>query len=89
VLRAGQLRRVHAPRGRGGGEVFPKGKIMSEKLLSPKEVAAILGVSAGWVRDHATRKKPRLQCVRLGKLMRFRREDVEAFVSQMIQGSAA
>jgi excisionase family DNA binding protein len=50
------------------------------RLLTPQEVAARLAVSVAWVRDHATRKKPRLPAVRLGKLLRFRLEDVEAFL---------
>lgn len=56
-----------------------------EKLLSPGEVAQWLGVSAGWVRDHATRKEPRLPTVRLGKLMRFRATDVEDFIRTWCQ----
>ena len=51
-----------------------------EKLLDPSEVATWLGVSAGWVRDHATRKQPRLPAVKLGKLLRFRPQDVEEFI---------
>jgi excisionase family DNA binding protein len=50
------------------------------RLLSPGEVANWLGVSSGWVRDHATRKDPRIRVVRVGKLLRFRPEDVEAFI---------
>jgi excisionase family DNA binding protein len=51
-----------------------------KQLLSVKQVAEWLAVSPAWVRDHATRKKPRLRAVRLGKLLRFRPEDVEDFV---------
>lgn len=54
--------------------------IPSERLLSPHEVAAWLGVSAGWVRDHSRRKEPRVKAIKVGKLIRFRREDVEAFI---------
>lgn len=53
-----------------------------ERLLSPAELAEWLGVSPGWVRDHATRKEPRLPVVRLGKLLRFRAEEVEEFLRQ-------
>ena len=48
--------------------------------MTPGEVAERLRVSAGWVRDHATRKQPRLPAVKLGKLLRFRPEDVEEFI---------
>ncbi len=51
-----------------------------EKLLTPQDVAKWLGVSAAWVRDHATRKKPALPTVRLGKLIRFRAEEIEQFL---------
>ena len=50
------------------------------RLLGPADVAKWLGVSSGWVRDHATRKEPRLKAVKVGKLLRFRPEDVEAFL---------
>jgi len=56
-----------------------------EKLLTPSEVARWLGVSAAWVRDHATRKQPRLPTVRLGKLMRFRADDIEEFIREWCQ----
>ena len=41
-------------------------------LLGPAEVAKWLGVSVAWVRDHATRKSPRLPAIKAGKLLRFR-----------------
>jgi excisionase family DNA binding protein len=53
-----------------------------EKLLTPSEVARWLGVSAAWVRDHATRKQPQLPTVRLGKLMRFRAEEIDKFLTE-------
>ena len=49
-------------------------------LLGPAEVAEWLGVSVAWVRDHATRKSPRLPAVKAGKLLRFRRVDVRDFI---------
>lgn len=65
-----------------GAEVQPAPATgQRERLLTPVEVADWLGVSPGWVRDHATRKDPRLPTVRLGKLMRFRASDVEAFIN--------
>lgn len=54
--------------------------IVEQKLLTPKEVARWLDVSIDWVHNHATRKEPRLPVVRIGKLLRFRNEDVEAFI---------
>jgi excisionase family DNA binding protein len=52
----------------------------ARRLLGPSEVAKWLGVSSGWVRDHATRKNPRIKSVKVGKLLRFRPEDVEHFI---------
>ncbi len=53
-------------------------------LLSLDDVAALLKVSRAWVRDHATRRNPRIPVVRLGgkrALLRFRREDIEGFIA--------
>jgi excisionase family DNA binding protein len=54
----------------------------TRRLLGPSDVAKWLGVSSGWVRDHATRKSPRIRAVKVGKLLRFRPEDVEAFIQE-------
>lgn len=56
-----------------------------DSLLTTTEVAQWLSVSPGWVRDHATRKQPRLQAVKLGKLLRFRAEDVKEFIQKWCQ----
>jgi hypothetical protein len=55
------------------------------RLLGPGDVARWLGVSAGWVRDHATRKQPRLKAIKVGKLLRFRPQDVEEFITRWCQ----
>jgi predicted DNA-binding transcriptional regulator AlpA len=57
-------------------------------LLAVEDVAEWLGVSAGWVRDHASgRKLPHLRAVKLGTvggkgLWKFREEDVEQFIRE-------
>lgn len=53
-----------------------------EKLLTPDDLAEWLGVSAGWVRNHATRSEPKLPVVRLGKLMRFKASEIEEFLKE-------
>ena len=51
-------------------------------LLEASEVAKWLGVSEQWVREHGTRREPRLNSIRVGRLLRFRREDVEDFIAR-------
>jgi predicted DNA-binding transcriptional regulator AlpA len=53
-------------------------------LLTLEQVAHMLGVSKAWVRDHATRRNPRIPVVRLGgkrALLRFRGQDIENFIN--------
>ncbi len=53
-------------------------------LLTLEQVAERLCTSKAWVRDHATRRHPRIPVVRLGgkrALLRFRPEDVERFIT--------
>jgi excisionase family DNA binding protein len=52
-----------------------------ERLYSAQEVAKRLGISERWVRDHATRREPRIPAVKLGPLLRFRWGDIEQFVA--------
>jgi excisionase family DNA binding protein len=60
-----------------------------EHLLTPQQVADRLGVSQRWVRDHATRRWPRMTAVKLGSLLRFRWTDVEDFLAhQTLQPSS-
>src|ERR1041385_9471590 len=53
----------------------PSGLRAEERLLTPQEIADRLGVSERWVRDHATRRWPRITAVKLGSLLRFRWSD--------------
>ena len=55
------------------------------QLLSVDQAAQILGVSSAWVRDHATRKQPHLKCVKVGKLLKFRPDDVEEFINSWLR----
>ncbi len=56
---------------------------LGERLLTAREVAARLGVSERWLRDHATRRNPRIPAIKLGPLVRFRWTDVQAFVAKL------
>jgi predicted DNA-binding transcriptional regulator AlpA len=56
----------------------------SNPLLTLDQVAAHLGVSKAWVRDHATRRNPRIPVVRFGDrraVLRFRPQDIEQFIT--------
>lgn len=58
------------------------------RLLTLADVANLLSVSKAWVRDHATRRNPRLPVVRFGGkrgVLRFRSQDVEQFISENLQ----
>jgi excisionase family DNA binding protein len=57
--------------------------LSQERLLNAREVAARLGVSERWVRDHTTRRFPKLRGVKLGTLMRYRSADVEEFMEKL------
>ena len=56
---------------------------LGERLLTAREVAARLGVSERWVRDHATRRNPRIPAIKLGPLVRFRWADMQEFVAKL------
>ncbi len=56
-------------------------------LLTIEQDASLLSVSPAWVRDHATRRNPRIPVVRLGgrrAVLRFRSQDIQQFIAQNI-----
>jgi hypothetical protein len=60
----------------------------ADNLLTLEQVAKRINASKDWVRDHATRRNPRIRSVRMrGEgagnrgLMRFRPRDIDAFVN--------
>jgi hypothetical protein len=55
----------------------------NDRLLNARQVAARLGVSERWVRDHTTRRSPRIRGLKMGSLMRYRLADVEAFLAEL------
>jgi hypothetical protein len=60
-----------------------------DPMLTPEQVAERLHVSPDWVRDHSSRKTPRLPVIRLGGgpsragLLRYRASDIERFIEEM------
>ena len=71
-----------------GGE---SGSPAYDPLLTPEQVAERLNVSAEWVRDHSSRKTPRLPVIRLGGgpgragLLRYKASDIEKFIEEMMR----
>ena len=60
-----------------------------DPLWTPEQVAQRLNVSPDWVRDHSSRKEPRLPVIRLGGgpgragLLRYRASQIEKFIEEM------
>ena len=52
-------------------------------LLTPTQVAERLQVSVAWVRDHSTRKYPRIPVVRVGGLLRYHPEDIDLWLQDL------
>jgi hypothetical protein len=52
-------------------------------LLTPQDVAGRLQVSVAWVRDHSTRKHPRLPVVRVGGLLRYHPADLDRWIQDL------
>jgi hypothetical protein len=62
------------------------------RLWTLDEVAEFLQMSPAWVRDHATRRQPRIPCIRLGghrKVLRFRPHDVRQFIDDNLQAGVS
>ena len=68
--------------------------MQNDHLLKPEQVAERLNVSVDWVRDHSSRKTPRLPVIRLGGgpgragLLRYRASEIEKFIEAMERQSA-
>ncbi|HEY1901122.1 MAG TPA: helix-turn-helix domain-containing protein [Terracidiphilus sp.] len=54
-----------------------------ERLLNARQVADKLGVSERFIRDHTTRRSSKIPAVKLGKLIRYRRADVDVFMAEL------
>src|SRR5436305_1336264 len=78
-----------------GGMLSPTSTDLSfDPLWTPEQVAHRLNVSPDWVRDHSSRKEPRLPVIRLGGgpgragLLRYRPSEIEKFIDEMEQLSS-
>jgi hypothetical protein len=67
----------------------PLPRLSFDPLWTPEQVARELNVSPDWVRDHSSRKEPRLPVIRLGGgpgragLLRYRASQIEKFIAEM------
>ena len=85
----------HGHRATGNNmELIHQGKSAApafDPLLTPEQVAERLNVSPDWVRDHSSRKTPRLPVIRLGGgpgragLLRYRARDIERFIEETMR----
>jgi predicted DNA-binding transcriptional regulator AlpA len=74
-------RTLHSIESAGPSHSIPMPK--NDRLMNARQVAAKLGVSERWVRDHTTRRSPRIRGLKMGSLMRYRLADVEAFLAEL------
>lgn len=54
-----------------------------DRLMNARQVAEKLGVSERFIRDHTTRRTPKIPAVKLGKLIRYRPADVDVFMAEL------
>ncbi len=59
---------------------------MSDRLLTAPEVAELLAVPVGWVREHT--RSGAIPCVELGRYRRYDRGDVLEWVAGLKAGGA-
>ncbi len=62
---------------------------MNSVLLTKEDVSTILGVSVGTLAVWRTTKRYNLPYVKAGRLIRYREEDVRAFINSRMQGEGA
>ncbi len=85
-----QKRGILLPVDKGDGSSTGSGEELAfDPLWTPEQVAHRLNVSPDWVRDHSSRKEPRLPAIRLGGgpgragLLRYRASQIEKFIEEM------
>ena len=64
-------------------------KEIKSHLMTPKEVADYLGVELETLNNWRCTKRYNLPYTKIGRLVRYRANDVEAFVTSRIEGEAA
>lgn len=61
----------------------------NDVLLKPSQVAEILGVTVHTLAVWRCEERYNLKYVKTGRLVRYRRKDVEAFIEERMHGSSA
>lgn len=59
---------------------------MTQQLLTKDDVSRILGVTVGTLAVWRTTNRYNLPYVKSGRLIRYREEDVQAFIISRLQG---
>jgi hypothetical protein len=60
------------------------GLVVTDKLLTPDEVALLLDVKMSWLMDHVSRIEPIIPHIRIGKVIRFKRAVVIDWLDSLI-----
>lgn len=59
---------------------------MTSKLLTKEDVSKILGISVGTLAVWRATRRYNLPYVKSGRLIRYREEDVQAFIEARLRG---
>ena len=59
---------------------------MAQRLLTKEEVSGILGITVGTLAVWRATKRYNLPYVKSGRLIRYREEDVQAFIDSRLRG---
>ncbi len=62
---------------------------MFQRLLTKEDVSKILGISVGTLAVWRTTKRYNLPYVKSGRLVRYREEDVQAFINSRLRGEVS
>ena len=63
--------------------------VFTNPLMTPEQVAEYLGLEVETLNVWRCTKRYNLPYTKIGRLVRYRAEDVEAFVTSRIEGEAA
>jgi len=60
-------------------------KVKMEKLLTPAQLAAVLGLSVQTLYNRRTRGEPLPPCVKVGRLLRYEQAEVHAWLASQCE----